>query len=581
MAASDSNNPATGQAKDAAFLRAVLDASVQPIAAFDLEGIVLLWNPAAERLFGWTAAEAIGRFAPHVPPEEVPDFVERTSRLRAGEQWIAHRSTRHRTDASTVEVSVSSSALLDDDGRVVGVVAVMTDVTELVGIEHARAEAERLFRSAFDSAPNGVTLQTLDGTFLDVNRAACAILQRDRETLLATSFQEITHPDDLEPNLGQRNAALSGTRDTYRVEKRYLAPDGAIIWAELSISVVRDEQGEPQYFVSQIVDVGERREAERALAEGAAQIEAVSAVARRLLTAPDARQLVCVAVADVTGADIVTLCERRPDGSFEITAATGDDLIGHIIEPSETSGAARALLAGESVFVADTHRSGFVSKRLVERTGARSALFEPVTGERGVAASLSILWQHPRPAVEPRTLELVRLLAAEAANGIERTDILRQLEGQALTDELTGLPNRRAFDREIEREIARARRGGALTAAMIDLDWFKDFNDTHGHLEGDRLLRAAAIAWRAQLRGGDTLARIGGEEFVVLLPDSPEPAARHILDRLRLAVPLGETCSIGFADWDGRETIEQLLARADAALYAAKSEGRNRVVCSG
>ena len=580
MAASDPTDLAPFQTLDAEFLAAVLDASVQAIVAFDLQGIVLLWNPAAERLFGWSAAEAIGQFAPHVPPEGVPNFVERVSRLRAGEQWIGHRSTRRRKDGSRVELSVSSSGLLDRDGKVVGIVAAITDVTELIRVEQAQAKAERLFRAAFESAPNGVMLSDTDGTFLDVNRAACEILRRERDELLATTFAAITHPDDLQANLDVRARAIGGEIDAYQFEKRYLAPDGATIWADLSVSVVRDDRGEVQFAIAQIVDIGARREAERELAESTAQIQAVSIAARRLLKADDARQLVCTAVAEVTGADIVTLSERRPDGSFEITAATRQELTGHVIGQSEQSGAGQALLAGESLFVADAHDSELVSRRLVERTGARSVLFEPVTGERGVAGSLSIIWQHGHPPVEPRTHELVRLLAAEAAHGIERTDLLRQLGEQALTDELTGLPNRRDCDREIEREIARARRSGLLTVAIIDLDWFKRFNDTHGHLEGDRLLRGAADAWRAQLRGGDTLARIGGEEFVVLLPDSPEPAARHILERLQAAMPRGETCSIGFADWNGQETIEQLLARADAALYVAKSEGRNRIARS-
>ena len=580
MAVSDRPDPVTLRTRDATFLAAVLDASVQPIVAFDLQGIVLLWNPAAERLFGWTAAEAVGQFAPHVPPEGVPNFVERVSRLSAGEQWIGHRSTRRRKDGSTVELSVSSSGLLDRDGQVVGIVAAITDVTELIRVEQAQANAERLFRAAFENAPNGVMLSDADGAFLDVNRAACEILRRERDELLATTFAAITHHDDLEANLDVRARAIRGKVDAYQFEKRYLAPDGATIWADLSVSVVRDDRDEVQFAIAQIVDIGARRETERELAESAAQIQAVSVVARRLLTADDARQLVCTAVADVTDADIVTLSERRADGSFEITAATRQELVGHVIEQHEKSGAGRALLVGESLFVADAHDSDIVSGRLVERTGARSVLFEPVTGERGIAASLSIIWCHEHLPIEPRTHELVRLLAAEAAHGIERTDLLRLLEEQALTDDLTGLPNRRACDREIEREIARARRGGLVTVAIIDLDWFKRFNDTHGHLEGDRLLRGAANAWRAQLRGGDTLARIGGEEFIVLLPDSPEPAARHILERLQAAMPSGETCSIGFADWDGQETIEQLLARADAALYVAKSEGRNRIVRS-
>ena len=577
MTEPDPDRTTSGEARSAAFLDAVLDSAAQAIVTFDVRGHVVLWNPAAERLFGWSAAEAVGRFAPHVPPEARAVFTDRLRRLAGGEQLISHRNARLRKDGSAVELSISSSPLRGSDGAVSGVVSVITDVTELVVLEQAHGEADRLFRTAFENAPNGIMLSDPGGAFLDVNRAACAILRREREVLLTSGFVEITHPDDSAANLAIRARALAGELDSYQMEKRYLAPDGTTIWADLSVSVVRDHHGNAQFTIAQIVDIGSRKEAERLLAESTAQLETVSRVARKLLTADDARPLVCAAVAEVAGADIVALSERRADGSTEITAATLPELIGSVFTVDEQSGSTRAFLNGESVFVADTRTSELVTRKVADRLRARSALFEPVRGESGVVGGLSVVWRNPITEVGPRTLELVRLLATEAALGIERTSLLRRLEEQALTDDLTGLPNRRALEDEIEREVARARRGGTLTVAIIDLDWFKRFNDTHGHVEGDRLLRAAAVAWRSQIRGGDTLARIGGEEFVALLPDCDEEAARQILDRLRLSVPDGETCSIGFADWNGAESIDELLGRADSALYRAKHAGRNRI----
>jgi diguanylate cyclase (GGDEF)-like protein len=146
----------------------------------------------------------------------------------------------------------------------------------------------------------------------------------------------------------------------------------------------------------------------------------------------------------------------------------------------------------------------------------------------------------------------------------------------ARTDALTGVANRRAWDDELPRELARAARSGQpLCVALVDLDHFKAYNDRHGHQAGDRLLKAAAAAWEGRLRKTDVLARYGGEEFAVLLPDCGLEHALEIADRLRTAQPEG-TCSIGVAAWDGREEAVQLVARADRALYAAKEAGRNR-----
>jgi diguanylate cyclase (GGDEF)-like protein len=149
----------------------------------------------------------------------------------------------------------------------------------------------------------------------------------------------------------------------------------------------------------------------------------------------------------------------------------------------------------------------------------------------------------------------------------------------AVTDELTGLPNRRAWNTELPRTIERVRRtGDPMSMAIIDIDHFKRFNDTYGHPAGDRMLKETAAAWQEQLRTGDHLARYGGEEFVVLLPDATPAQAREVIDRMRLATPLGQTFSAGLALWDGAETSDELTARADTALYKAKNAGRNRIV---
>ena len=160
-----------------------------------------------------------------------------------------------------------------------------------------------------------------------------------------------------------------------------------------------------------------------------------------------------------------------------------------------------------------------------------------------------------------------------------QTERVREL---AVTDELTGLPNRRAWNTELPRTIERVRRtGDPLSVAIVDVDHFKRFNDTYGHPAGDRLLKEAAAAWQEQLRTVDHLARYGGEEFAVLLPAATTAEACAIIDRVRLATPLGQSFSAGVATWDGSETSDELTARADAALYVAKNAGRNRVASAG
>lgn len=164
----------------------------------------------------------------------------------------------------------------------------------------------------------------------------------------------------------------------------------------------------------------------------------------------------------------------------------------------------------------------------------------------------------------------------------ERQELLERVEAMARTDSLTGLPNRRSWEEAVQLALAGARRHGhSLALAMVDLDHFKRFNDAHGHPGGDALLTEAAVNWRLTLRATDFLARYGGEEFALLLPDCAPGKAVDVLDRLRAATPQHQTCSVGIAYWDGTESAEELVARADAALYEAKRVGRDRVVASG
>jgi len=161
-------------------------------------------------------------------------------------------------------------------------------------------------------------------------------------------------------------------------------------------------------------------------------------------------------------------------------------------------------------------------------------------------------------------------------------DVMSALDRMAREDGLTGITNRRGLDEGLAIELARARRSVTeLTVVMLDLDYFKRYNDRRGHGAGDQLLRSAAQAWRRQLRPTDLLARYGGEEFTLVLPSCDADAACQLIDRLRPLVPERQTFSAGVATWEQHESPEQLLARADRALLVAKKEGRNRTVVSG
>ena len=338
-----------------------------------------------------------------------------------------------------------------------------------------------------------------------------------------------------------------------------------------------------------------------AQASAPAALDALAETAQDLLratTRPDLQATVSRAARRLTGADGATLVLREGD---ECVYADEDavrplwkgrrlPLDDCISGWSMRNGAAAAVedVAADDRIRADDYSSTFV----------RSLLMVPIVGEEPLGA-IGLYWARRHLATSDETA-LARALAASTGVALERVRIAEQLtrsaqENRRLTaevqrrrsieedlrelserDPLTGLLNRRAWDMALTGSLRKRRR--PLHVALMDVDRFKDFNDAHGHPAGDALLRQAARAWRGALRTADVLARYGGEEFAILLAGCSAESALEIVERVRVATVGEQTVSIGVATWDGRESGEALLGRADRALYEAKRAGRDRVV---
>jgi len=191
------------------------------------------------------------------------------------------------------------------------------------------------------------------------------------------------------------------------------------------------------------------------------------------------------------------------------------------------------------------------------------------------AVGLVVVGAHGGPAL------WVATMGTAAAGGLVVGQLVRRLRQVAGTDVLTGLANRRTWEETLERELARAwRQRLPVSVAVIDLDGFKALNDRAGHQAGDLLLKEISAAWGEVMRDEDVLARPGGDEFGIVLPNCPQRQALQILDRLRKKTP-ELTFSAGLASWDGSEHASALMERADIALYRAKNRGGNDTVVAG
>jgi diguanylate cyclase (GGDEF)-like protein len=289
----------------------------------------------------------------------------------------------------------------------------------------------------------------------------------------------------------------------------------------------------------------------------------------------DARRTICDTALEVAGADVAAFLQLAgEEDGLVVAAATDPDLEGRRVPIDRATMASRALGAGEVCFASELREDAAAWP--LERLGAAGAAWQPVRRQAGICEVVVVGWSESSVPELDRLRGSLAHLAAEAAVALDRAHALEQLSDMARTDPLTELSNRRAWQEELAREMAKAERGGQrLSIGLIDLDELKGYNDRWGHAAGDRVLLTAAARWRRRLRLTDLLARIGGDEFAVAMPNCGLREAEALGDELRRALPDGLTCSIGVAEWSVGESATELLARADEALYAAKNAGRN------
>lgn len=341
------------------------------------------------------------------------------------------------------------------------------------------------------------------------------------------------------------------------VEVRARRADGTEVPVELTIWAQETPEG--YLFHALGSDLSERRAHEhvfRVLAEHRRRL-------LRIDTAEQARQLLVDTVRLATGCACARLYvpdDRQQPTALLVAAETGAACGRSPEEEDEDD--ARAWTALREGAPSYSH----------ERSG--STAVEPVVVGERVVAVLVAQWAPPdTPPAAVR--ELFALLVGEAEVVVQRLELQEELAEAAVTDSLTGLPNRRAFDEALAREVQQvARDERPLTLVLIDLDDFKSHNDTYGHPSGDDLLRRMTAAWRSVVRAPEMLARVGGDEFALLLPGADAVQAAAAVERLVAVTPQEASLSAGAAAHAPGEGPDELLRRADQVLYLHKRARR-------
>lgn len=560
------------------------------IYTLDLHANFTSVNKTVERVLGYRREELLGRSVFSLMDEDAARLVQEKIREKlGGAPQTTYELEVFAKDGRCVTLEISSR-LQFEDGRPVGIQGIARDLTE-----RRKAEAQlRLLRSVVVHANDAVLIARLDGgdpfsaPVVYVNEAFTRITGYEADQA-AAGVAGLLHGSETDPRQLERirNAVRRG--ESVRVELIWYRRDGTPFWADVNAAAIADAKGAFGHWVCVFREITERKRAEILERDRNQILELVAAnaplenVLARLAVLVE-RQVPGLACALLLLRQGRLWCGAAPSlpaayaehvRGLEIGAAkgllakvaSGLVVMSEDLASQEPDGALRALLAGQ---------------------GLEAAWCVPVLSGSGNVLGIVAAYGPRGRNADVQILELCHMASRLAAVAIEQRQLTDMLAWQARHDALTGLPNRFLLEERLESALARAERNGWLVAVLlVDLDRFKQINDTLGHAVGDVLLREVSARFEGCLRKTDVLGRMGGDEFMIVLSEisdaqDAQRVAQKLLDALgdpflARGYELFVTASIGIAVFprDGRDAAT-LQRNADSAMYRAKYRGKNR-----
>ena len=442
---------------------------------------IIYVNPAFEEISGYTAEEVRGRNCRFLQGgyHEQPALDElREALTEERECRVVLRN--HRKDGTPFWNELYVSPVHDEDGLLTNFVGVQNDITERRRIEEVLRESEERFRATFEHAAVGAAHVGIDGRWLRVNRRLSEIVGYEREELLERTFQDITHPDDLEEDLEQMRLMLEGELQTYTMEKRYLRKGGPEVWVNLTVSLVRDASGEPAYFIAVVEDISERKKTEQErdlllVREQLARAEAVAARRRLTLLAAAGPALAATLDYEQTLEDITRLIVpeladwclldiAEDDGSVnQLAAAHAEEEKEHLLRKlrehrrfgeGDPGSTAEVLRTGQSMLISDLPDTTFYERDLegehleiVNRLEPRSLMCVPLLARGKTRGAITLVSSRLDRRYDREDLLLAEDLAYRCALAADnarlyrdRSEIARVLQRSLLPPHLPEIP---------------------------------------------------------------------------------------------------------------------------------------------
>ncbi len=562
------------------------------MALVEPSGRLLRVNEALCSLLGRSTEELLAaRPADLIPVDQHPLAARLIAQARAGNPVFQAEMRYDRPDGTSVWALINTFAVLDEAGRNRVIVLHYQDITERRLAAERLAASERRFRSLVQNISETVSLIDAEGRILLTTGNYKPILGYPSAFWEQRSAFDLTHPDDVPRILAGLEQALANPGEEIHDEIRARHADGH--WEHLHITAVNlladpDVKG----LVVTTRNITEVTHAQQ-VAEGQSRVLELIARGESL---HDTLAAICAMVAGSTDDATPSIFFVEGDRLICRAGALPQSVVDAVILDPDwrvNTTCGRAIVTGQAVFVDDVMTNPLVAtnRSVVAAAGFRSIWAYPVidsSTNRALGSFATLSTEQRRPS--PHEQHVTEIAARLVAVAVERDSAQANMAHQATHDSLTGLPNRTLLLDRLEQAVKRATRLRQPVAVMfLDVDRFKVVNDSLGHTVGDALLVAFSHRLAAVVRPEDTVARFGGDEFVVLCEDvHDEAAVRAVAKRITAALdePFlvlsgGEvflTASIGLAIADDRPRgAESLLRDADAAMYRAKDRGRDRL----
>lgn len=565
--------------------RSLYDRNPDPVATYDPQGRIVRGNAAAVALVGSSPEALIGQhFSEHIEPSSLPQVEAAFARAVRGEACETEGSFRR--DGTSVDLMIMLSPVYLN-GVLTGVHCIAKDMSAVRAAESALAHSHQRYRSIFEHHPDAVTTLDLQGRYVQVNAAFERITGYRAEEVLGAPFAKVVAPESLQSGRQHFQHVLAGNATEFL--SVWIGKNGAKIDVQVkACPILVGTTVEGAYAFAK--DITEQRRLEHLTNAQTERIRSLYMVAASTGTSADEQIHQTLRFgAESLGTDCAYLLRASGD-TFFVRQALGDCGLRTGTEIPMNQAIARHVYgARHALTIDDATQEPWRSDPSQERAPWQSYIGANVSIDGLPWGAISFVGMHPRP--EPFSsadVDFVQLMGALVGAAIQRDVQQRKLGELAFYDTLTGLPNRSLLDQHLAQAIEGAKRRGDMVAVhFMDLDGFKGINDMHGHAAGDELLRQVALRLKKSLRGGDTVARVGGDEFVVVQPDLndrrfAEGLACRMIEALSepyalhdgTKVSIGTSVGICLYPQDGSEA-QMLLRCSDEAMYRVKESGKN------